>query len=105
MSSYVARDGQVVTATCSGLRVRPTGTNVTYPPTQETFDNPPDGFRIDINIPGEDDVFLNVTNTRVITSIPNSTWRWIGSVLGGSVNDNSTRWEGIALYEALSFSL
>ena len=33
ISSYAAKDGRIVAAQCSGIKVRPIGANSTYPPT------------------------------------------------------------------------
>lgn len=101
VSSYVSRDGKVITAACSGITVRPTGVNATYPPTPETA--LPDGFHIELNVEGEGELTLEVTNTRLITNEPGTAHRWIGSVAGGF--NNKSTWEGVALYEAFTFDI
>ena len=99
VSSYVARDGQILTASCSGITVRPTGANSTWPPMHGS--GTPGGFHISANVEGEGALEIDVTHKTLIAADPGTLYRWVGSVSGGFGND--TQWSGPALYEQFTF--
>ncbi|EKM52038.1 uncharacterized protein PHACADRAFT_262489 [Phanerochaete carnosa HHB-10118-sp] len=96
VSSYISRNGEVLTASCSGMAVSMTGTDNNFPPAQ------PAGFHISARVEGEGQLEVDVMHKTVLTADPDvATYRWIGSVSGGFVN--GTTWSGPALYEAFAF--
>ncbi|KAJ3551129.1 hypothetical protein NM688_g4909 [Phlebia brevispora] len=101
VSNYAAKGGEVVTASCGGLTVRPTGANATYPPTPTS--PAPEGFHIEQDIEGEGTLVVDVQNIRLITYVPDTAYRWFGNVTGGF--GNGTQWTGAALYEAFAFAI
>ena len=94
-SSYVAINGELLTASCGGITVRPTGGNSTWPPIADGGE--PGGFHISTNVTGFGLLEVDVTHKTPITSEPPALYRWIGTVSGGFGND--TTWSGPALYE------
>ncbi|KAA6414013.1 MAG: hypothetical protein FRX48_02375 [Lasallia pustulata] len=95
VSSYVAFDGRIVTATCSGISVRPTGANDTYPPTYSS--GPPSGFYIEVDLGVEGVLQVNVTATVLTVAVEGLYYRWTGTleggVKGGEVLSGAALWE------------
>ena len=100
VSSYAAKDGQVIAASCSGIKVRPTGHNDQYPPVVTSGN--PQGFHIDLDLGAEGTLEVDVeTNIVLADAVLYS--RWGGNVTGG-VQGGPT-YSGVALYEEFKFSL
>ena len=96
-SSYVARDGEVLTANCEDSTVvaRPWGGEDTYPPPAGA--EVPDGFILTFaNVGGRE---LRVNVTTFATPVPNPLYnRFIGTVEGSFTGENET-FVGVASYE------
>lgn len=99
VSSYVARDGEILTASCSEITVRATGANSTWPPVHGG--GPPTGFHISADVEGEGMLEIDVTHKTLISVDPGTLYRWVGSVSGGF--GDGTEWSGPALYEQFTF--
>jgi len=95
VSSYAAKDGRIVAAQCSGIKVRPIGANSTYPPTQSSGN--PGGFHIDLELGDEGVLGVNVTNSLLTYRIDELYARWVGSVIGGI--DGASNWKGVSMQE------
>lgn len=95
---YVARDGQVLTASCNGVTVRPTGANDVFPPA--VGDSPPGGFHISAEIEGDGTLEVDVTHHNIVLSLTGAYYRWTGTLSGGF--GKGTNWTGPALYEQLT---
>jgi hypothetical protein len=96
-SSYVARDGEVLTANCedSTVVVRPWGGEDTYPPPAGS--ETPDGFILAFADVEGREFTVNVTN--FATPVPNPLYnRFIGTVEGSFAGGNET-FVGVASYE------
>ncbi|KAL2810823.1 hypothetical protein BJX63DRAFT_400993 [Aspergillus granulosus] len=93
LSAYVAKDGEILTAQCGGIRVRPYGDNSTYPPT--TTSGNPTGFDITISIP-DGELELKAEYTYVVSS-HRVNHRYTGS-LTGTLNGAALP-DGVALWE------
>ncbi|EKM52086.1 uncharacterized protein PHACADRAFT_128256 [Phanerochaete carnosa HHB-10118-sp] len=100
VSSYVSRNSEVLTASCSNMTVRATGANSTWPPVRGT--GAPGGFHISASVEGEGQLEIDVKHKTLLTADPDVTiYRWTGSVSGGF--GNGTTWTGPALYEMFAF--
>jgi hypothetical protein len=100
VSSYAARDGQIITASCSGIQVRPTGSNSQNPPVITSGN--PQGFHIDLDLGSERILEVDIeSNVALADAIVYS--RWAGNMTGG-VWGRPT-YTGAALYEELKFDL
>lgn len=99
VSSYVSRNGLVLTSSCSGLAVRATGNNTTFPPVSST--EAPAGFHISIDMPGHGVLQVDVAHKRVIYDQLPISMRWIGTIHGGF--GNGTILTGPASYEQFTF--
>lgn len=94
VSSYAAKDGEIITASCSGIKVRPTGHNSQYPPVVTSGN--PQGFHIDIDLGAEGALSVDIeTNIPLADAILYS--RWAGNVTGGLLGGDT--YTGVALYE------
>lgn len=100
VSSYAARDGKIITASCSGIKVRPTGQNSQYPPvvTSES----PQGFHIDLDLGSEGILEVDVTSNVALVGAIIYT-RWTGSMTGGV--QGGPVYPGVALYEEFNLAL
>ncbi|KAL4808148.1 hypothetical protein BDV18DRAFT_158260 [Aspergillus unguis] len=89
VSAYVARDNHILTAQCSGISARPYGENSTYPP--HRGDGLPEGFDVNVDIPGEDALHVRVQAQTKVTAGAGSMYaRWIGpawAVVDGRNNE------------------
>lgn len=85
MSSYVARDGQVLVSACnsSALTVRPFGSAGTtgdrYPPHVGDI---PNGFHLDFDLGGNGWLRINVSAEQVIAGDGQYYMRWVGDLSG-----------------------
>ena len=100
VSSYIARDGEVLASSCGDMTVRPMGQDVVFPPTPGS--PMPSGFMIDAKVQGEGTLRVNVTHRQIVSEDAGTSWRWIGEVSGGF--GNGTTWDGVALYEQFNFN-
>ncbi|KAL4969650.1 uncharacterized protein BDV14DRAFT_195911 [Aspergillus stella-maris] len=99
VSAYVARGGEIITAHCGGIRVRPYGANSTYPPTTST--GAPTGFNLDISIP-EGQLQLQADTTYVIVDVDvyqRVTGTFTGTLDGERLPDGTSLWEQFTLQE------
>lgn len=96
-SSYVAKDGQMITGSCTNGTVlaRPWGPD-TYPPTISSAN--PDGFLVSFTDVEGKELVVNVTNVLVTATETDVYDRWIGTV-EGHFADGSGNWTGVAQYE------
>ncbi|PLB47420.1 hypothetical protein P170DRAFT_478268 [Aspergillus steynii IBT 23096] len=97
-SSYLARDGEVLTANCANntLRVQPFDKDGVYLPPDDF--SLPAGFIVSAYVPGEGQFTVNVTNDVLFLVIPDPvTRRWIGHATGGfedgDIFEGSGFWE------------
>ncbi|KAL3457338.1 hypothetical protein BJX64DRAFT_280677 [Aspergillus heterothallicus] len=99
VSAYVARDGEILVAQCSGLAVRPYGENATYPPLMSTGN--PTGFTITVELPDET-VRLTATGGYVTAGgWENAPYtRWAGTLEGRIGGEDL---EGMAIFEEFKF--
>ncbi|KAH8586970.1 hypothetical protein B0O99DRAFT_585157 [Bisporella sp. PMI_857] len=94
VSSYASLNGSIVAASCSGIKVRPTGKNSQFPPVVSSGN--PQGFHIELNLGNEGIMEIDVNSTLVIADVVLYT-RWIGTLSGGI--RGGPLYEGFALYE------
>ena len=99
VSSYVASNGTVLTASCDGLTIRPTGDNDVFPPV--SGNGAPGGFHISMDVPGEGTLEVDVTHKLLEYVDYGTVYRWVGTLNGGF--GNGTEWTGPALYEQFTF--
>jgi hypothetical protein len=93
----VSVGGKIIGAQCSGITVRPSGANSTYPPTMTSGEPEVLHIAIDLGSAGT----LDVDVSRQVTVMDAGFYqRWTGSLKGGI--HGSETWEGTALYEQLS---
>ncbi|EEU33822.1 uncharacterized protein NECHADRAFT_89104 [Fusarium vanettenii 77-13-4] len=102
VSAYVSKAGKVLTHQCSGLKVRPTGDNSTYPPVVST--GSPSGYSIEIALPKGEKLLVHMNNLVLATSIGQVYERFIGNV-SGTLNDvslghSSGLWEQFNIKES-----
>lgn len=95
ISSYAALNGEIITASCSGIKVRPIGINSQYPPVITSGD--PAGFHIDLDLGNLGVLSVDVTSTATVSPPVQLYTRWFGSMSGGIVG--GTVYKGVALYE------
>ncbi|KAF7791461.1 hypothetical protein EIP86_002477 [Pleurotus ostreatoroseus] len=101
VSSYVAKEGKILSSTCANATVRPVGTNAVFPPTANASLSEPPSYNVTMEIEDEGTLIMQLVPTQVILSIPGTVWRWSGEILGGF--GNGTTWHGVALYEQFTF--
>ncbi|GJE91670.1 hypothetical protein PsYK624_078200 [Phanerochaete sordida] len=100
VSSYVTRQGQVLTMACANMTVRATGANSEWPPVHGGGE--PGGFHISAFVEGSGTLEIDVVHKLRLSADPAVTmYRWIGNVSGGF--GNGIKWNGSALYEAFAF--
>lgn len=95
---YDSTTKSIVAASCSGLTVRPTGENDTYPPTDMYA--LPGGFHVEFDLGGEGSAVFEVDVTNDIETIDLGTQgytRWIGACTGGVRGEVVE--QGIGLWE------
>ncbi|CAI6335577.1 unnamed protein product [Periconia digitata] len=100
VSSYVAKDGQILASAYSGITVRPFGENSTYPPLTST--GAPSGYHIVADTP---DGVLTVdahSDTMILGFSGDMYNRWVGRLTGGL--NNNTDLEGVGLFEQFAFN-
>jgi hypothetical protein len=98
VSSYAAINGNIITASCTGIKVRPTGENSQYPPVITSGN--PQGFHIELDLGSDGILEVNVTTNVVLADALLYT-RWSGTMVGG-VKGGSV-YTGVALYEEFKF--
>lgn len=99
-SSYAAKDGRILAASCvngSSVVVRPWGGEDTYPPPPTTGN--PDGFILTFADVEGKAMTVNVTTVVAAVEFENVYDRWLGTLSGGLVGHNETVWTGVAQYE------
>ncbi|KAL4948307.1 hypothetical protein BDW69DRAFT_189386 [Aspergillus filifer] len=99
VSAYVARDGEIVTARCGGIRVKPYGANSTYLPT--TSSGAQTGFNLDISNP-EGHLKLQAETTYVTIDFEvyrRFTGTFTGTLDGERLPDGTSLWEQFMLQE------
>lgn len=101
-SSYVARDGQVITKGCEekAVTVQPWGANNTYPPTNMT--GPVEGIEVEFDLGDGTMLMTNWTTRLLILNTPGYV-RMTGLASGYIDGPNSTKevWEGYSLFEEI----
>lgn len=98
VSGYAVQNGQVVSSTCSGIKVRPIGANSQYPPSPTL--GTPGGFNIELSLDGGDVLsFYTTSSTVVLDAVVYD--RWISKLVGGI--NGATDLTGSALYEQFAF--
>ncbi|EXK75774.1 hypothetical protein FOQG_19461 [Fusarium oxysporum f. sp. raphani 54005] len=80
VSAYVSKAGKALTHQCSGLKVRPTGENSTYPPVLSTGSS--SGYSIEITLPEEGKLLVEINYLALATNIGREYERYIGNVSG-----------------------
>jgi hypothetical protein len=94
----VSHEGQILSTSCSGLRVRPVGQDATYPPTTKTGN--PGGFTLSMPVPGKGALEMQAMQGQVVLDAPGVSVRWIGPI-NGTLGGQTL--EGVALYEQFTF--
>jgi hypothetical protein len=99
VSAYVAKDSEILTAQCEGIRVWPYGDNSTYPPT--TTSGSPTGFEIQITIPdGELELKAEYTYVTAEHRVYHRyTGSFTGNLNGEALPDGVALWEQFTLQE------
>lgn len=87
-------------ASCSGIKVRPTGHNDQYPPVLTSGN--PQGFHIDANLGNGETLSVDI-ETNIVLADAFLYSRWGGNVTGGITG--GTIYTGVALYEEFKFDL
>lgn len=93
VSAYVAKDGGIVDAQCSGLQVRPYGANSEFPPTAGGGD--PDGFIVTVDLGAGGVLEANVTRKLTLVSAEGVYSRYLSGVVGGLKGDSSFSGVGV----------
>jgi hypothetical protein len=99
VSGYASLYGKIIASSCSGIKVRPTGSNSQYPPVIGSGN--PGGFYIELDLADGNVLEVNVT-TAVVTLDVGLYSRFTGSLSGGV--QGSTIYQGVALYEEFTFT-
>ncbi|KAK4546232.1 hypothetical protein LTR36_002369 [Oleoguttula mirabilis] len=97
-SSYVAKDGKILTGSCSNgtVIVRPWGGEDAYPPPATAAN--PDGFIVTFADVEGKELVVNVTSALAAVALEYVYDRWIGTLAGGFA-DGTGNWTGVAQYE------
>ncbi|KKK19522.1 hypothetical protein ARAM_003490 [Aspergillus rambellii] len=99
VSSYVAKDDEILVAQCSGITTRPYGENATYPPT--AGEGAPTGFQINITLP-DGDLHLKATGRYIVAGYSGEPYtRWSG-ILSGIVDGKNL--SGPTIFEQFNFA-
>ncbi|KAI0340663.1 hypothetical protein BDW22DRAFT_1360088 [Trametopsis cervina] len=99
-SGYLAENSTILSSSCAGVTVRPTGKGAVHPPTPAT--PLPSGFSVSLEVPGRGSFELSAKNINVIAQQDGVYTRWLGKLSGGFVDENES-YEGIAHYEQFTF--
>lgn len=109
VSSYVARDGEMLVSTCnaSALTVRPFGgagtTADRYPP---SVGNVPNGFHLEFDLGGSNGwLRVNVSAEEVVAGDGQYYVRWTGNLTGEVVQMQSESWEACGATEFVEMKL
>ena len=95
VSGYVAKDGEIISVNCSGVKVRPIGANSTYPPAMGT--GPPSGFHIEIDMGTNGIMEIDADSSHLVVSVKGVYFRWTGTLKGGIKGQPSLT--GTAMWE------
>ena len=96
VSGYVARDGQIISVSCSGTEVRPTGPNSPYPPITGGGSSGDYHVEIDLGIKGTF-IFDVTAKFHTVLAAGEVYDRWTGKLSGGVKGEKT--YSGTALYE------
>jgi hypothetical protein len=104
VSAYIAKDGDILAASCSAdsIQVRPIGVNDDYPPT--VFSGIPGGFEIRADLGELGTLVVNVTTETVLFNGLGLYNRLAGSMIG-RLNDGDLMTGGVSLYEQFKLKL
>ncbi|KAI9730732.1 MAG: hypothetical protein M1834_005701 [Cirrosporium novae-zelandiae] len=80
-SGYVSKGGKVLSHSCHGVKVRPTGNNSTYPPTLES--PMPSGYHVEIYLGRKGKLEVDVSLVNLLLDVDGLYTRWAGSLSGG----------------------
>jgi hypothetical protein len=100
VSGYAAKDGKIITTTCSGVKVRPTGKGSEYPP--KITSGLPQGYHLDMDLGDAGILSVDITTDQSIADAILYE-RWIGTLKGGIVGGEIYS-GGRALYEQFRFA-
>lgn len=95
VSAYVALDGKIIFAACTGITVRPLG-NSNYPP--KVNDKTPEGFSIEIDVGPEHGGQLVVNTTTEAHLLTSGLYNQFTGKLSGGFHGRE-QFTGNALYE------
>jgi hypothetical protein len=98
-SAYIALDGEILAADCGIVRVRPTGGDLTYPPTPDT--GIPTSYRIEMELGNGDFLTADMYGSATSLAFQDYT-RYVGPI-NGTVGDEAL--EGLASFEMFNFFL
>lgn len=100
ISSYLAKDGKILSATCTpgSVQVRPVGANSTYPPTAQS--GAPGGFNVKVDVPGAGLFNIVATNDQVVGAVGGVIYRF-ATKLQGTLQGKS--FTGTGLLEQFAF--
>jgi hypothetical protein len=101
VSGYAAKNGKIIEATCSDVKVRPTGLGSQYPP--QILSGLPQGYHIDMDLGDEGILSVDIQTDQAITDVLLYE-RWVGTMSGGIVGGKKYT-GGRALYEQFRFSV
>jgi len=103
VSAYVSSNNKIITSSCKAgsLKVRPTGPNTEYPPTQRS--GVPQGFSIEIDLGKEGKLDLTATAKGTTLTNGNLYNGWIGT-LSGSLNGGKPILGGAAKFEQFTLT-
>jgi hypothetical protein len=104
VSAYVAKDGDILAASCSSdsIQVRPIGANDEYPPS--LFSGIPGGFEIIADLGELGSLIVNVTTETTLFNGLGLYNRLAGSMVG-SLNGGDLITGGVALYEQFKLTI
>lgn len=95
-SAYVSEANKILVSQCSGITVRPSGSNATYPPLATT--GTPSGYTVDIQIGGGKTLEVHASADYQSADAPGY-FRWSGKLTGGLKGSGQKKYTGSALFE------
>lgn len=100
VSGYVARDGAIVSAGCTGVKVRPSGPDAVYPPVYGAPD--PSSFHIEMDLGLVGRLVFEVEQVAHTSGESQMVYdRWTGKLSGGIVGGKN--YTGMSIYEQFVF--